>query len=131
MITQTEGIQEAIAEMNERFMQAVAQSDAGALSALYTNDAMLLPAGTDFVKGRAAIREFWQGMTSMGIARIRLESLEIERCEQKALEVGSYEITTTAGQEADHGKYLVIWKMEGDQWKIHRDIWTTSLPPTM
>jgi len=28
------------------------------------------------------------------------------------------------------GKYVVIWKRDGGQWKIHRDIWNTSMPAT-
>jgi ketosteroid isomerase-like protein len=32
------------------------------------------------------------------------------------------------GKVADRGKYVVIWKRVGGEWKLHRDIWTTSLP---
>jgi ketosteroid isomerase-like protein len=28
----------------------------------------------------------------------------------------------------DQGKYLVIWKRQGQTWKIARDIWNTSKP---
>ena len=29
----------------------------------------------------------------------------------------------------DSGKFIVIWKQEGGQWKLHRDIWNSSMPP--
>jgi ketosteroid isomerase-like protein len=28
----------------------------------------------------------------------------------------------------DEGKYVVIWKRHQGKWKLHRDIWTTSMP---
>jgi ketosteroid isomerase-like protein len=33
------------------------------------------------------------------------------------------------GKVVDRGKYIVIWKREQGQWKLHRDIWNTSMPP--
>jgi hypothetical protein len=27
----------------------------------------------------------------------------------------------------DEGKYVVVWKRVGGQWKLHRDIWTSSV----
>lgn len=32
------------------------------------------------------------------------------------------------GNVADRGKYLVIWNRDGATWKLHRDIWNTSMP---
>jgi ketosteroid isomerase-like protein len=29
----------------------------------------------------------------------------------------------------DKGKYIVIWKQEDGQWKLHRDIFNSSMPP--
>ena len=28
----------------------------------------------------------------------------------------------------DSGKYIVVWKREGDAWRWHRDIWNSSRP---
>ena len=28
----------------------------------------------------------------------------------------------------DIGKYVVIWKRQGDDWKLHIDIWNTNSP---
>jgi ketosteroid isomerase-like protein len=44
-----------------------------------------------------------------------------------ATEVGRYTLTLGDGQQADHGKYVVIWQQESDgRWALHRDIWTSS-----
>jgi ketosteroid isomerase-like protein len=32
------------------------------------------------------------------------------------------------GKTADRGKYIVVWKRDGGQWRLHRDSWNTSMP---
>ena len=39
------------------------------------------------------------------------------------------ELGDAEGNVADHGKFMVVWKRVGDEWKLHRDIWNTSTPP--
>ena len=113
---------------NRAFMQAFARADAEALSMLYTEDAQLLPANSDFVTGRDAIRRFWGGVMEMGIAKVALQSESVESCGDTAYEVGRYTLETAAGEAADTGKYVLIWKHQGGAWRAHRDIWTTSRP---
>jgi hypothetical protein len=33
-----------------------------------------------------------------------------------------------SGKVLDRGKYVVIWKRDGAAWRIHRDIWNSSMP---
>jgi ketosteroid isomerase-like protein len=33
------------------------------------------------------------------------------------------------GAVMDSGKFIVIWKQEGGRWKLHQDIWNSSLAP--
>jgi len=42
--------------------------------------------------------------------------------------VGTFTLKGKGGQELDAGKYIVIWKREDGQWKLHRDIFNSSLP---
>jgi ketosteroid isomerase-like protein len=96
---------------------------------LYTQKGQLLPAGSDFVKGKKAIQEFWQGAMNMGIKQVKLETVELEGHGDTAIEVGQYVLSGEKGQVMDKGKYIVIWKQEQGEWKLHRDIWTSSIPP--
>jgi len=32
------------------------------------------------------------------------------------------------GSTMDEGKYIVIWKREGDGWKLYRDMWSSDSP---
>jgi len=46
-----------------------------------------------------------------------------------AIDIGKYTLSGEAGNVMDSGKYVVILKQEGGQWKLHRDIWNSSLTP--
>ena len=59
----------------------------------------------------------------------KLEIVEVEGMGGTAYEVGKYTLYAEGDQMLDTGKYVVIWKKQEDgQWKLHRDIWNTSMP---
>lgn len=122
-------VRAAIEAANRAFEAAVSKGDGAAMAALYTAQAQLLPFGSDVVSGTAAIAKFWQGVVDSGIGGGTLKTLEVEAHGGTAHEVGQYELRDKAGTVLDRGKYVVIWKQEGGRWKLHRDIWTSSLPP--
>jgi len=119
---------DAIVAAQEQFMTAFGNSDDAALAALYTEDAQLMPSNSDFVSGNEAVQAFWKSVFDMGITNATLETLEVEGMGDTAYEVGKYTLFTEGEQVADSGKYIVIWKMMDGQWKLHRDIWNTSMP---
>ena len=125
---QAEDVRAGVEAANKKFETAAAKGDGAAMAALYTQDAQLLPANSDFVKGTAAIQKFWQGVLDSGIRGATLTTLEAEGHGAVAHEVGAYELRDQAGKVLDKGKYVVIWKKVGTGWKLHRDIWTTSMP---
>jgi uncharacterized protein (TIGR02246 family) len=120
-------VQAAIAAVNENFMTAFKRGDAAGLADFYTENGQLLPTGSDFVTGRAAIQAFWQAAMDRGRKTVRLEIVEAEGHEDTAIEIGKYTLRREAGNVMDRGKYVVIWKQEGGQWKLHRDILNSSL----
>ena len=112
----------------KKWSDAVAKGDAAALSALYADDAMVFPTNSDIVRGKAAIRKFWQGFIDSGIKNVALNTLEVEVLGDTAIEVGTYASTGADGKAMDKGKYIVVWKRVGNDWKIRRDIFNTSMP---
>ena len=64
----------------------------------------------------------------MGIKTVKLETTEVEGYGDTACEVGRYTLEGEGGQVLDQGKFLVIWKQEAGQWKLHRDMINTSMP---
>jgi len=113
---------------NKKFMAAFGHKNAGALAKLYTKEGQLFPPGSDVVTGGSAIQAFWQGALDAGLAQVKLDTVEVEGHRDTAIEVGRYTLRGADGKVADAGKYLVIWKVEGRSWKLHRDIWNSSPP---
>ena len=124
----TSEIRSQIESANSQFVAAFKRGEAKAVAGLYTSEAALLPANADFVRGTDAIGMFWQGAIDSGLTEIGLETQEVEAYGDTAIEVGRYRLFGAGGVAADHGKYVVVWKNVGGQWKLHRDIWTTSQP---
>lgn len=121
-------IRDLIAAANETFMAAFKAGNAAAVADLYTEEGKVLPPNSDVVTGRQAIHAFWQGLLDMGIKQAKLEISEVERCGNTAYEVSKFSLFGAGGQVLEQGKYIVIWKKVGDQWKLHRDIFNSSLP---
>jgi len=88
-----------------------------------------MPTGSGFIKGKHDIEAFWQGVMDMGIKNVQLTVVEVENHGNTAIEIGQYMLSGPDDQTIDQGKYVVIWKLEIDGWKLHRDIWNSSLSP--
>ena len=112
----------------ELFESTYASGDSAGMGDLYTDDGMLLPTGADFIKGRHAISTFWKGAMDMGIKTAKLDIVELDQQGDTVIDVGRYSLMGEDGQELDRGKYLVVWKRINDGWKMHRDIFNSSVP---
>ncbi len=113
---------------NQHFMHAFGRGDTASLANLYTGGGQLFPPNTEILVGRNAIRAFWEGAIASGLKEATLDTVEVDSAGETAVEVGRYTLRGKGGQVADVGKYVVVWKMEGGGWKLHRDIWNSSRP---
>jgi uncharacterized protein (TIGR02246 family) len=127
-VATTVDIRGAIANANKDFMVTFSQGDAAGMADLYTDEGQVLPPNSDFVIGKEAIQAFWQALMDMGIKEAKLDIVEVEEQDDLAVEVSKYTLQGEEGQVLDQGKYIVIWKREDGQWKLHRDIFNSSLP---
>jgi ketosteroid isomerase-like protein len=118
----------AIEEANAGFSALLARGDAAGMAAMYTADAQAFPPNGDIVTGSAAIQKLWQGVMDSGIKGAKLITVDVTASGDLASESGKYEMSGAEAKVLDSGKYVVVWKREGGRWKIHRDIWNTSLP---
>ncbi len=120
-------LHKAIVTVNEKFMENVSSGNSAGLASLYTENGQLLPTNSAVITGKQAIQGFWQGGLDMGIKSIKLEIIEVDGFETMAFEVGKYTVFAEGDHMIDTGKYIVIWKQEDGKWKLHRDIWNTSM----
>lgn len=121
-------IRGAVEKADRKFESTFVRGDAQGMADLYTKNAQLLPTNSGVIEGTQGIRDFWKGVMELGVKEAKLEPVEVEGLEDTAYEVGRYTLKGEGGQVMDQGKYVVIWKREDDRWKLHRDIWNTSMP---
>jgi uncharacterized protein (TIGR02246 family) len=116
----------AIEAANARASEAFGRQDAAALAAVYAEQAVLLPPNAVSVRGHRAIQEMYQRGFDAGLTACRLETLNVESAGDRAVEEGRYTLYTRDGRVADEGKYIQLWKREGEQWAAYRDIWNSD-----
>ena len=127
MKTQKSDIYSTIRALSDNFESTFSIGDLSKIAEFYTENGLLLPAGFDFVKGRQDIKEFWKSAIDMGIKYIKIDIIEVERHDHTAIEMSNYILSGSDKEVIDAGKGIVIWKNTGNAWKMHRDIWTSSL----
>ena len=125
---QSGDVRAAIEAANAKFGAAWGKKDAVALTALYTANATMLPPGVPRVTGSEAILEFWKAAMAGAPPAAKLTSTEVEAHGDTAHEVGTYQMFAADGKVIETGKFIVVWKREGGQWKLHRDIWNSDMP---
>jgi uncharacterized protein (TIGR02246 family) len=119
----------SITAANEQFMAALAKGDAGAIATAYSEEAQLLPPNAEVVRGREAIRKYWQGAIDAGIKGLQLRTQELHGLSgDMVAEVGAYTATGAGGKTLETGKYIVLWKRENGKWRLHRDMFSSNAP---
>ena len=94
------------------------------MATMYTEDAYLLPPQADLMRGRAAIQAFWQAAREQ-IGDMTLTIVDVESLgSDAAREIGTV-AAKTKGQPQQEvvGKYVVVLRKVGNDWKLATDIW--------
>jgi uncharacterized protein (TIGR02246 family) len=132
MVTST--VQQEITNLVDQFSAAFNRGDIAAVAAMYSEDAKLMPPGSDLITGRPGIQQFWQGARDSGIREATLQVLEVDSSGDLAYERGAATLKLQAGggmTTASTVKYLVIWKRRaGGTWQLALDIWNENAPAT-
>ncbi|MES9863313.1 MAG: DUF4440 domain-containing protein [Candidatus Thiodiazotropha sp. LLP2] len=127
MNTQIADLHQNFDAILEHFERLFRQGNMTEVAGFYSDNAMLLPTGSDLIEGRQAIEAYWQEAIDMGIRRIKIDLMELEQHGYSATEVSRYTMFDAEDAVVDQGKGIMIWKYDGNAWKMHRDIWTSSL----
>lgn len=113
----------AIAGQLRTFMDALERADAPAAARVFTSDAKVIASGVDdAIVGREAIEQFWRAMSSNGVKRLVLDTIDLEGEGDLRFETGKYTALGGDGGTLGRGHYLLVWKRDGREWLIHRDI---------
>lgn len=108
------------------FSQAYMDGDIEKIVASYTTDGKIFPNNKAILEGQKDLFSYWQIPEGVKIAYHKISPSEITIVKKTAYDYGYYEGKTLLadGKEvAWKGKYVIIWKKIGKEWKMYLDIW--------
>ncbi len=121
---------EAILERCAIFEQAMANSDAKAVSMCYTLDGEFMQPNQKATVGRANIKEAIAGFIQQGFTQYKVTSTIVYGQIDVVGVQGSYTLSQQGGKNMDVGKTIQLWKQEDGVWRIFRDCFNSDLPAT-
>ena len=116
----------SILKSAENFSGYVMTSNYEKIGESYTEDGKIFPNNREIIEGREKIIEYWRLPEGVQISYHKLTPIEIKIKGKEAYDYGYYEGKTKRanGEEVSwKGKYVVVWKKVGKNWKMYLDIW--------
>lgn len=121
-----------ILENIDLFSQYFMSGDHLKMANCYTDEGKILPSGPTIIMGKAKIADYWKAEDGSKILHHKIMPKEIRIVDNYAYDYGYYEGTSqNANSEASNwqGKYVIVWKKVGTEWKIEIDIWNSLNVP--
>ncbi len=128
-------VRKAIDAMNAKGIKDLLAGTMDTTLAQYVDDAISMPNNGPFLKGKKAIKEYYQGMFASGIkfTKVNFVTDNVQVSGPYAYEVGTYTMTLqipVVGEMSDAGKYLTVYEHAPDgAWKIKVETWNTNTVP--
>ena len=125
-----EAIQQMFDSIRIQWTEGFNGGDAASISALYVDDAKLLPPNNETISGKQEIQNYYS-WTTPGGQTITIETLDTHYKGDLACGMGTYNVTVQQeGQVAeDKGKWINVIKQQPDgTWKVVYHIWNSDLP---
>lgn len=124
--------EEAIRGQVARWLQLIKSKDAAAIAQMYTEDGAFMPANATIGKGRSAIEQNWAAMLATPGFELTFapEQIIVSSSGDMALDRGTYRLAVApnGAKQVDTGKYVVVWRKIGGEWKAAADIINSDLP---
>ncbi len=124
-------VQAAIDRANEAYLDALKHSDAHGYAALFAVDAVSMPARGTMVRGRDAIQaSIAEAFKHISFLDGMIRTTETHVDGTTAYEIGRYSFDVSSGGVATTlaGRYVVVWRKVGDEWKIAVDASQPNAP---
>ena len=124
--------EQAIRGNVDRWVQMVKAKDAAGIAQFYAEDGAVMPPNMAMAKGRPAVQQVWASMMQTPGFDLTFapEEIVVSGSGDMALDRGTYRLTMTAAgaPQTDTGKYVVVWRKVGGEWKAAADIFNSDKP---
>ena len=124
--------EQAIRGQVDRWHQLIKAKDAAAIAALYTEDGAVMPPNAPIGKGRGPIQQTWASMMQTPGFDLTFvpDQIIVSSSGDMALDRGTYKLSVApkGTAQTDTGKYVVVWRKIGSDWKAAADIFNSDLP---
>ena len=126
--------QAAIRERTEAFVKAFNAKAIDEVLAIYAENSVFMPPNQPIIRGRDALRTFYDELLKSGAGNLKLDVAEVSGHGPLAYESGTYEMDVKpkpgAGVEHDRGKYLFILRRMNNTWRLEYTVWNSDFPVT-
>jgi len=123
----------ALRAADEKWSATATKNDLEGTVAFYAGDAVLLPPNAPAAKDAKAIRANWASMLGPNSSvSWKITKVEASKSGDLGYVWGSYQLSIRDPQNPvnDQGKFVEIWKKQGDgTWKCIVDTFNSDLPP--
>ena len=120
--------QQAIRAATTTLETAFNAKDVDKILTLYTENSVFMPPNKPLLRGRDALKGFYEGLLNGGSKDLKLTPADVAGHGPLAYESGSYSMMN--GNVHDRGKYLFIVRNMNGAWKIEYTSWSSDLPPS-
>jgi len=110
----------------ENFSQYYMNGEYRKLAECYTQDGKIFPGNEDIIEGIEDIENKWILPNDVKTTKHKVTPSEIRIVKNYAYDYGYYEGETLLADgktSAWKGKYVIVWRKVGKNWKIYLDIW--------
>ena len=123
--------EKAIRAQVDRWHQLMKAKDAAGIAGLYTSDGAVMPPNAPIGKGPTAIQQIWASLLQIPGFELSIvpEQIIVSSSGDMALDRGTYKLTIAPDgtTKTDTGKYVVVWRKSGSEWKAAADIFNSDL----
>lgn len=121
---------DAIRQRTEGFVAAFNAKDPAKAAEFFAGTATFMPPNEATVHGRDSIELFYKTMFEAGAADLQMEPKDVGGVWPLAYANGNFSMTSKkAGQDVkERGKYLLVMRNTGGQWRCEYCAWNSDLP---
>ncbi|XP_022091679.1 uncharacterized protein LOC110979863 [Acanthaster planci] len=113
-------VQQTIEDLDDEWVARVEQNSVDSVMELYDDQCVYMPPGGPSATGHTAVEQLMSWINGVGTVTKTIE--EVTRMDGSASYVyhrGNFQATNKNGDTVIDGKELIIWKKDGDSYKIH------------